>query len=69
MIELAVRPVGTGLLVLDVSSLVSAALSESGEVLCTAAGVGLFKVIRNDDGTLDARSSEGVLRRLINLHL
>ncbi len=69
MIELAVRSVGVGLFVLDGSSLVSAALSESGEVQCTAAEVGLFKVIRNEDGTLDARLSQGVLRRLINLHV
>jgi hypothetical protein len=69
MIEVAIRPDVAGLWVLDGRSLVSAALSESGEVQCTAAGVGLFKAIRNDDGTVDARFSQGDLRRLVNLRL
>lgn len=69
MIELMAQPEGGDLRLIDGRMRASAALSLSGEVQCTSIGLGLFKLVRNDDGSVDAKFSDRAVRRVTNLRL
>lgn len=67
MIELVAKTSNNEIHIIDGRMRASAALSLSGEVQCSAPGVGLFKLVRNDDGSVDARFGTGFLLRAANL--
>lgn len=69
MIELMVRAEGGTVKLVDGRMRASAALSRRGEVQCTGIGLGLFTLVRNEDGSVDARFSDGTVQRVSNLRV
>lgn len=69
MLELVARPEDGKLKLIDGRIRASAALSFSGEVQCMGVGLGLFKLVRNEDGTVDAKFSGGSIQRVSNLRV
>lgn len=67
MVELMCKVEGNKMTLIDGRMRALAALSLSGEVQCSAVGFGLFNLVRNDDGSVDARFSDGALKRVGNL--
>lgn len=69
MIELMARADGSEVRLIEGRMRASAALSLRGEVQCTVVGLGLFTLVRNDDGSVDAKFSDGAIQRVSNLRV
>lgn len=69
MLELTARSEDGQLQLIDGRMRASAALSLSGEVQCMGVGFGFFKLVRNEDGTVDAKFSDGATQRVLNLRV
>lgn len=67
MIDIVARVESDEVRILDGRMRASAALSLSGEVQCSSPGLPMFKLVRNDDGSVDARFGNGFALRVKNL--
>ena len=69
MLELVIKTSGEHLAIVAGRQCASAELSHSGEIQCTSPGRGLFKLCRNDDGSVEAQFSDGSRLTVSNLRV